>query len=173
MNVEKHVLAPGEGTPNSALPMIIYRGAIPPTADLDKDIASTRDFLAKNGWNVVWYTDKGLHPFHHFHSNAHEIVWVARGHQRGVFGGPNGLSAKVYAGDLIVLPAGTGHHGFERTDDLYMIGGYPMGVARGNLMKSEECRAETFVDEIAAVPLPVDPLTGRDGALTDAWRQST
>lgn len=173
MNVEKHVLAPSEGTPNSALPMIIYRGAIPPTGDLERDIATTSDFLAKNGWKIVWYTEKGLHPFHHFHSNAHEIVWVARGHQRGMFGGPNGLDAKVYSGDLIVLPAGTGHHGFERTDNLYMIGGYPKGVGRGNLIKSEECQPESFVNEIVGVPVPADPLTGGAGALTEAWRKTT
>lgn len=170
MKVETLILPPRKGTPNSVLPMIIYRAAITPTASLEQDIDTTSRFLARNGWKVVWYTDKGLHPFHHFHSNAHEIVWVARGHQRGLFGGPDGTYATVEAGDLIVLPAGTGHFGLERTDDLYMIGGYPVDASRGNLFRSEESIGVDFDDDIAAVALPRDPMTGNEGVLTEAWR---
>jgi len=170
MNVETFVLPPGDGTPNSAHPMIIYRGALVPTGDLDRDIDDTGRFLAGNGWQIAWYTDKGLHPFHHFHSNAHEIVWVARGRQRGIFGGPNGTEATVHAGDLIVLPAGTGHLGLERTSDLYMIGGYPAGAPRGDVIRSASNIGGSVVEEVATVPVPTDPLTGGEGILTEAWR---
>lgn len=169
MKVEKIVIAPGEGTPNSANPMIIYRGALEPATSLEQDIARASEFLARNGWAIAWYTDKGLHPFHHFHTNAHEIVWVARGSQRGTFGGPDGIDATVRAGDLIVLPAGTGHIGLEKTDDLYMIGGYPAGTARGNVVRSDESIGLSFANEIAGIPVPTDPLTGKDGVLTESW----
>lgn len=169
--IEIFALPPSEGIPNSPLPLIIYRQALMPKPDRDESVAHVKALLGRNGWEIAWYTEKGLHPFHHYHSNAHEIVWVARGRQRGVFGGPGGVETVVAAGDLIVLPAGVGHFGLEKSDDLYMIGGFPSGEPYGNIMRGAADEQAKVADELLQVPvLTRDPLTGGEGPLTEAWR---
>jgi uncharacterized protein YjlB len=57
--------------PNSKLPMLVYRGAVP------ADPAAIETLFAANRWPPAWRDS--VHPFQHFHSNAHEALGVARG----------------------------------------------------------------------------------------------
>src|ERR1700742_335648 len=84
--------------PNSRLPLLIYRAAVP------ADPAAIEDLFARNHWPPAWRN--GVHPFHHFHSTAHEALGVARGEARVLFGGPSGQVLTVQAGDVVVIPAG-------------------------------------------------------------------
>ena len=84
--------------PNSKLPMLVYRGAVP------ADPAAIEKLFAANLWPPAWRNS--VHPFQHFHSNAHEALGVARGHGQVQFGGPAGETLDVQAGDVVVLPAG-------------------------------------------------------------------
>jgi uncharacterized protein YjlB len=68
--------------PNSALPLLVYRNALP------EDAAGIEQIFATNRWPPAWR--KGVHPFHHFHSSAHEVLGVARGEASVLFGGPSG-----------------------------------------------------------------------------------
>ena len=74
------------------------------------------------------------------------------------------------AGDVAVLPAGTGHQRISSTPDLLVIGAYPpdghYDLCRGT--SAEHARA---LETIPRVPLPqTDPLFGADGPLTKLWR---
>ncbi len=57
--------------PNSSLPLLVYRRALPADAD-----AMQRTF-DKNGWSNVWRN--GIFKYHHFHSIAHEVLGIASG----------------------------------------------------------------------------------------------
>jgi uncharacterized protein YjlB len=86
------------------------------------------------------------------------------------FGGDTGEELKVEAGDVAVLPAGTGHQRLSSSSDLLVIGAYPpdgrYDLCRGG--SAEHARALTT---IARVPLPeTDPLFGTDGPLMKLWR---
>ena len=53
------------------------------------------------------------------------MLGVARGHARVRFGGAKGRALKLKAGDVVILPAGTGHERLSGSKDLLVIGAYP------------------------------------------------
>jgi uncharacterized protein YjlB len=149
--------------PNAAVPMLVYRAAVPADADAIEAV------FASNGWPPAWRN--GVHPFHHFHSTAHEALGVARGHARVLFGGPHGQVLDVAAGDVVVLPAGVGHCRQDASPDLLIVGAYPRGMQSG--LDTRRGRADEVAEaraNIARVPLTVpDPVAGVDGPLTRLW----
>jgi uncharacterized protein YjlB len=101
----------------------------------------------------------------------HEAIGIARGRARVRFGGGQGQELELAAGDVAVLPAGTGHQGLWTTPDLMVIGAYPKlgkyDLCRGS--KSEHARA---LETIPDVPIPdTDPVFGEDGPLTSMWQR--
>ena len=87
-------------------------------------------------------------------------------------GGPRGDTLQVSRGDVLVLPAGTGHCNAGSSGDLLVVGAYPGGMSwdlrRGDPAEYEEAQAN-----IAAVPVPaIDPIGGTDGALPGLWLTS-
>jgi uncharacterized protein YjlB len=98
------------------------------------------------------------------------VLGVARGHARVRFGGNSGKVVDLRAGDVVVLPAGTGHQSLDASKDLLVIGAYPRNG------KYDECRGsrqehERALESIPKVPLPAkDPVYGADGPLRDAWK---
>jgi uncharacterized protein YjlB len=95
---------------------------------------------------------------------------VARGHARVRFGGERGKALHLKAGDVVVLPAGTGHQRLAASKDLLVVGAYPP------FGSYDECRAcaadhDRALTSIPKVALPrKDPVYGRDGPLTRLWR---
>ena len=85
------------------------------------------------------------------------------------FGGANGQELDVEAGDVVVLPAGTGHRRVSASADLLVVGAYPdnSGLDQKRPGQIDHARA---VAAIAAVPLPLqDPVYGADGPLMTMW----
>jgi uncharacterized protein YjlB len=153
----------GDGSiPNSRLPVLVYRGL-----DLAQDPAAAERRFAANDWRGAWLN--GIYPFHHFHSTAHEVLAICAGHARVTLGGTDGETVEVGRGDVLVLPAGTGHRNEGSSADLLVVGAYPGGMSwdlrRGDSAEYDEVRAN-----ISAVPLPdTDPVEGRDGPLLGLW----
>ncbi len=149
---------------NAALPLIVYRGALPPSGDVARQFET---LFARNGWSGGWRN--GIFPYHHYHSNAHEVLGIASGQARVRFGGDNGESVDVRQGDVVVVPAGIGHKRESASADLVVVGAYPEG--RGpDLNTGKSGERPNVLANIARVPVPeADPVFGPTGPLTRHW----
>ena len=147
--------------PNSVLPLLLYRRALP------ADAAAMERAFAANGWSGAWRN--GIFTFHHFHSIAHEVLGIARGEVQVAFGGPAGRTVSVEAGDVVVIPAGVGHGNMGQTDDLLVVGAYP-GGADYDTRRGDPGEHAAMLRNVTVVPLPdADPVSGRDGSLRPLW----
>jgi len=155
---ETLMLPPGASMPNSRLPVLIYRGA---------HAGDGFDALfERNGWTGLWHD--GIYDFDHYHSNAHEVLGIARGSATLRLGGEDGRAIEVRAGDVLVLPAGTGHRNLGSSDDFEVVGAYPPGQVQYDICRERSPEAEL---RISKVPLPpADPVHGVDGPLLELWR---
>jgi uncharacterized protein YjlB len=156
-------------TPNNpALPLVIYRGAVGRRRGLDP-AAIFEVLFAAHGWKDSWRD--GIYDFLHFHTRTHEVLGIARGEARVQFGGDSGRTFTVKAGDVIVLPAGTGHRRLSSSDDLLVVGAYP-ATGTYDEPKPGEIDHRLALRRIAKVRRPArDPVYGRAGPLMDAWKR--
>lgn len=154
-------------TPNNArLPLMLYRDVIRAESGLDPATACEALFAA-HGWGDSWRN--GIHPFLHFHTVAHEVLGIARGEATVQFGGDKGSTLTVKGGDVVVLPAGTGHRRVSASHDLLVIGAYPSSSAFDQRRPGEIDHRDALA-RIARVPTPAqDPVYGSDGPLTQLW----
>jgi uncharacterized protein YjlB len=107
-------------TPNHPRwPLIIYRSAVRREDALDP-AAVFEDLFESNGWGDSWRD--GIYDYVHYHSRIHEVLGIARGQGKVQFGGIKGRTIKVKAGDVAILPAGTGHQCLSASDDFLVIG---------------------------------------------------
>ena len=153
--------------PNSKLPLVLYRGALPETGDR---AAACERMFARNGWPDSWRN--GIYAHHHYHSTAHEVLGIARGSARVRLGGENGQTIELRAGDVVVIPAGVAHKRESASGDLLVIGSYPRGQ-NPDICQADPARHDRAAASVAAVALPeTDPVTGRAGPLLDCWREA-
>ena len=104
MRLETWQAPPGDRIPNNPrFPVLIYHGVDDAAAGAE----AARELFAQHGWGGSWVN--GVFPFHHFHSTSHEALAVVAGRATLELGGAQGESFEVSAGDVLVLPAGTGH----------------------------------------------------------------
>ena len=155
-------------TPNNPrLALILYRSPVDLPDDLDP-AAVFEELFASNGWKDSWRN--GVYDFLHFHTGTHEVLGIARGRVRVQFGGGKGRTIALQAGDVVGLPAGTGHRRRSQSRDLLVVGAYPAG-GDYDQPKPAEVDHDAAVRKIAHVGRPAkDPVYGRMGPLTRMWR---
>jgi uncharacterized protein YjlB len=154
--MESLFLADDGALPNNPrLPALIWRGALPADAGPEASEA----LFAENGWLPAWRD--GIHPYHHYHPNAHEALAIVRGCVRVQLGGAQGPVLDLAAGDVVALPAGVGHCNLAASDDLLVVGAYPPG-AQPQTCRAEPARHAESARAIAALADPPgDPVQGR------------
>jgi uncharacterized protein YjlB len=152
---------------NSRLPFIHYRSPVRLTHAQDP-AAVFEDLFESNGWRDSWRN--GIYDYLHYHSTTHEVLGIARGHARVGFGGDGGKIIQLRAGDVVILPAGTGYKRVSASRDLLVVGAYPPSG------KYDECKGsseehERALKSIPKVQLPArDPVYGADGPFLDFWK---
>ncbi|WP_434748895.1 cupin domain-containing protein [Paenibacillus amylolyticus] len=143
------------------LPVLLYKGvwrSEPVRAEFN---------LNRNGWGNSWVN--GVYDYHHYHSNAHEVLAVMSGFVQLILGGEKGQKVYLKSGDVVVLPAGTGHKRLKASPDFRIAGAYPEGMSY-NTRTGKQGERPQVLQEIQAVPLPgTDPVYGKDGPLTKLW----
>ena len=111
-----------------------------------------------------------MFPFHHYHSNSHEVLGIYSGEVTVQFGGEEGVTVVARPGDVIVLPAGTGHKRIASSGSLGVVGAYPLGAHPDTCMPPF-ARGKRNGAIAAQVPLPSgDPVFGPKGPLFEHWR---
>ena len=152
--------------PNNPMPFLVYKGAIDvANGHPDKTIEG---LFGANGWGAMWRN--GVYDYLHYHATVHEVLGVARGHARVRFGGDRGKELEISAGDVAILPAGTGHQCLSASRDFSVVGAYPPGPPMQITRATPENHAKAL-KTIPEVKIPkTDPVRGVDGPLVRLWK---
>jgi uncharacterized protein YjlB len=147
-------------------PLILYSGAIRLPANRDP-AGVFESVFEKNGWGDTWRG--GIYDFVHYHSRIHEVLAIAHGKARVQFGGPYGRVLIVKAGDVAILPAGTGHQCISASDSFLAVGAYPPSGTYDECKNVEQRRQAKITIPKTARP-KCDPVYGIDGPLLRLWK---
>jgi uncharacterized protein YjlB len=151
---------------NLCWPLVLYRGAISLPANLDP-AAIMEDLFDENGWGDSWRD--GIYDYVHYHSRIHEVLGIARGKGTVRFGGNNGRTIQLKAGDVAILPAGTGHQCIAASRDFLVVGACPPSGIYDECTKSEDhARALKTIPKVGRPRK--DPVYGPKGPLLSAWK---
>jgi uncharacterized protein YjlB len=151
---------------NPRFPVLVYRNVVNLDARFKPDTIIDTLFDG-NGWARSWRDT--VYDFVHYHSQIHEVLGVARGTAKIECGGVKGRIVNVKAGDVLVLPAGTGHRLIESSRNFLVVGAYPEDGTYDEITDSRE-RPEA-IKRIHKVGKPKhDPVYGLSGPLTQLWR---
>jgi uncharacterized protein YjlB len=118
--VTAKVLADGGKSPNSRLPLLIYRRAFESSGR--NAAALIERTFGEHGWGGLWRN--GICSFHQYHSTAHKVLGCFRGSVRVQFGGKSGIVEELGAGDVVIIPAGMGYMNFGASADFGVLGGW-------------------------------------------------
>jgi len=146
---------------------VVYKGAIDVANDHPE--RTIEKLFDANGWGDMWRD--GIYDYLHYHSTVHEALGIARGHARVRFGGDAGKELEVSAGDVAILPAGTGHQCLSASADLSVVGAYPPG-AKMQVTRPTPDNHRKALKTIPQVKLPkTDPVRGKEGPLVRLWNR--
>jgi uncharacterized protein YjlB len=164
--VESFVLATDGDIPNSALPLLLYRHALPP--DLQAP-SGCQALFTRNEWRGNWVN--GIFDYWHFHVTGHEVLGCVAGAADVGFGGDLGIVTELRAGDVVVIPAGVGHKRLsDKRDGFTVVGGYPPRQS-GRITRPGDMPLEDAQKAISNLSLPEsDPIFGYEGPLITGWR---
>ena len=151
---------------NPRLPFLVYRGAIDLTGTPNR--RSDREDLrpSRLGRDVAQrHLSLRALSFDDPRGARHR----ARPRQ-GAVRRQRGRGCSTSAGDVVVLPAGTGHQCLWAAPELWSSA--PIRKSgKYDLCRGSKAEHANAVDTIPSVPLPdTDPVFGEDGPLTKLWR---
>jgi uncharacterized protein YjlB len=152
--------------PNSVLPVLLYRQAFKREPGDRAFVVEQR--FAENDWTNSWRN--GVYSFAHYHSTTHEVLGVYGGAATLRLGGEHGKNVEVYAGNVIVIPAGVAHQNIGASEDFAVVGAYPDG-REWDLLRGRAGERPKADHAIAALPISDnDPIYGPEGPLQRIWK---
>ena len=140
-----------------------------PSAEPLDPAAVFEDLFESNGWGDSWRD--GIYDYAHYHSRIHEVLGIARGSGKVQFGGPKGRTFVLKAGDVAILPAGTGHQCLKASDDFLVVGAYPP-IGTFDICNTPEDHKKALVTMPKVAHPHKDPAYGAKGPLMRIWRKS-
>jgi uncharacterized protein YjlB len=148
-------------------PLIIYKSVVRLPQNLDP-AALFEELFESNGWGDSWRD--GIYDYAHYHSRIHEVLGIARGTGKVQFGGPKGRTLLLKAGDVAILPAGTGHQCLKASNDFLVVGAYPP-TGKFDVCTTPEDRKKALVTIPKVAHPRKDPVHGAKGPLMPTWRK--
>ena len=150
--------------PNNPMPFLVYKAAVDVSSRPEETIER---LFGGNGWGAMWRN--GVYDFLHYHATVHEVLGIASGNARVQFGCERGRALEISAGDVAILPAGTGHQLISASDDFCVVGAYPPGPPMDLVRPTPEAHAKAMKTiPLVAVPR-TDPVMGANGPLVRLW----
>lgn len=166
VNIIRHLLTDDGTFPNNGqLSLLVYRNAL--RIESKSAGSDVEHLFESNGWSNSW--EDGVFDYHHYHSIAHEVLGIISGSSRIQFGGPQGISLMLEAGDVVIIPAGVAHKNLGGENNFKCVGAYPGGGDYD--IKYGKAEERPLTDEnIKKVPIPEsDPVFGLSGPLIKEW----
>lgn len=147
---------------NAALPVLLFRRVFRGEREMTDKLEA---LVRQHGWTPEWRN--GVYPFHHYHSTAHEVLAFGRGEARILLGGepPVGRELTVRAGDIALLPCGTGHCRISASADFQVSGAYALGQRWDLLREAPDAAAAARMKRL---PFPLETPVG--GSLGTFWK---
>jgi len=164
----RHYLKGDQHFPNNEeLPLLIYKNTLLLEKTDDENAKTIERLFRKNDWKNSWRNS--IFDYHHYHSNAHEVLGVYSGKAKVQFGGPMGIVAEIMKGDVVVIPAGVAHKSLQASPDFKCVGAYPHNQEY-DMKYGEENEREDAERNIKLTPFPdYDPVFGKRGPLDKWW----
>jgi len=130
--------------------------------------AVLEDLFESNGWGDSWRN--GIYDYLHYHSRIHEVLGIARGNAKVRLGGDRGRTLNLRAGDVVILPAGTGHQCLVASKDFLVVGACPPSGKYDEWRPDAE-QHEPSIKSVEKVKRPrKDPVFGAKGPLLKSWK---
>ena len=149
-------------------PLIIYRAAVV-LDDRHDPAAVIEDLFEANGWDDTWRD--GIYDYVHYHSRSMKFS-APHAARAGCASAARKVEIfTLKAGDVAVLPAGTGHQCLSASEDFLVIGAYPpTGTYDECTTVQDRARALKTIPKVA---LPrKDPVYGTGGPLSKLWKKA-
>jgi uncharacterized protein YjlB len=166
MEIIQYIIKQNDHFPNSSLPVLLYKQVLKLPDGKSEEIIT--EIFTDNHWSNIW--TNGVYPYHHFHSNTHEVLGVFSGECNVMLGGERGIQCKISKGDVLIIPAGVAHKSISASDDFKCAGAYPQGKDY-DIMTGKIDEYEKAIKNIEHVPLPdTDPVYGTRGPIFEHWK---
>ena len=118
VQVQEYLFEDDGRIPNDLnLPLLLYPRVL---YESEQQPSRCKELLTKNSWGGAWVD--GVFSYHHYHSTSHEVLCMLSGRASIDFGGPEGETVEVQAGDVVVIPAGVGHRNGGSSGDSSVVG---------------------------------------------------
>ncbi|WP_208560291.1 cupin domain-containing protein [Marinilactibacillus kalidii] len=170
--IEQILLEESYPYPNNVLPAMLYPDAFKNIVEEHHAAEQVIERLARYQYTNAWVN--GIFDYHHFHSNADEVLVCLAGEASVQLGGPSGKKVSFTQGDVLLLPPGMAHKRLKASKDFSIVGAYPNGQSFNTYKKSDVKSKELFgkiKEEISHVAIPpLDPVQGDKGAIHTYWK---